>query len=757
MLSEKYQVIGESVIKKDALQKVTGKSRFAADLKMPGMLQAKVLRSAYAHAEIKGIDTSAAQALPGVAAVLTWRDVPGSNAFGIIVKDEPVLAKDRVRCFGDAVAIVAAETEEIAQEALGKIKVDYQELPPLFSPAEALAEDAPQLHEKGNILLQEQIIKGDADQALAGCPVVITQSYTTQMVEHCYIEPEAGIAYLDGEVLVIKAATQNPHYDRRDVAANMALPQNRVRIVQTTTGGGFGGKLDISVQVYLAMLAMRTKRPVRMVYDREESFVASSKRHPFTIQYTTGASRDGKIQAVKVDLVCDTGAYASYGPATIKRAMVHVTGPYEVPHVQVNACCVYTNNPRAGAFRGFGVPQAAFAHESQMDALAAATGLSAIEVRMKNALQPGAVTATGQVLGESVGLTETLAKVRDKMTAPGSRGTGPKRRGAGTASMWYGIGNTAAPNPSGAFVDLLDDGSVLVLTGCADIGQGSDTILAQIAAEEIGCQYDDVLVLSGDTGISPDAGASSASRQTYISGNAVRLAAKAAKQEVLHKAAELLASSAIDSVTLQGGQVYHLGQPTPYTVKELIRLCRAEGRLTVGSGYFNPDTTKLDPADGSGRPYATYAFATQTAEVEVDTETGKVEVLKIIAAHDVGTAINPRNILGQVDGGCAMGVGYALTEEVQLQKGAIKNPRLSEYLIPTTLDMPAMDVSIVESCESTGPFGAKGVGEPALIPTAAAIANAIHDAIGIRFTSLPITPEKIVAALKEQRESASAK
>ena len=755
MLSEMYQVIGESVLKKDALHKVTGQSKFAADLKLPGMLQAKVLRSAFAHAAIKNIDTAAAQAMPGVAAVLTWQDVPGANAFGIIVKDEPVLARDRVRCFGDAVAIVAAETEEIAQAALEKIIVDYEELLPVFSPEAAMAEDAPQLHEKGNILVAEKIRKGDAEAVLAQCPLVISQTYTTQMVEHCYIEPEAGIAYLDEDILVIKAATQNPHYDRRDVAANMGLPQNRVRIVQTTTGGGFGGKLDISVQIYLAMLVMKTRRPVRMVYDREESFVASSKRHPFTIAYTTGASADGIIQAVKIAMICDTGAYASYGPATIKRAMVHATGPYEVAHVSVDAHCVYTNNPRAGAFRGFGVPQAAFAHESQMDALAEAAGISPIEVRMRNALRVGSVTATGQVLKESVGLLETLEKVKAKMTPAADKSLGPKKRGRGTASMWYGIGNTAMPNPSGAFVDLLDDGSVLVLTGCADIGQGSDTILAQIAAEEIGCQYADVQVSSGDTGISPDAGASSASRQTYISGNAVRLAAKSAKQELLKKAAELLSSSAVESVLLRGGQVFHLGQLTPYTVKELIKLCRAEGKLTLGSGYFNPDTTKLDPATGSGVPYATYAFATQTAAVEVDTETGKVEVLQIIAAHDVGTAINPQNIVGQVDGGCAMGVGYALTEEVQLQKGAIKNPRLSEYLIPTTLDMPSVDVTIVECQECTGPFGAKGVGEPALIPTAAAIANAIYDAIGIRFYSLPITPEKIVEALRLRREAAA--
>lgn len=324
-----------------------------------------------------------------------------------------------------------------------------------------------------------------------------------------------------------------------------------------------------------------------------------------------------------------------------------------------------------------------------------------------------------------------------------------KKKGIGVASMWYGIGNTAMPNPSGAFVDILDDGSAIVLTGAADIGQGSDTIFAQIAAEEIGIDYGDVRVSSGDTGISPDAGATSASRQTYISGNAVRLAAKEAKKELILQAASIL-DCPVEGLIIRGGNVERNGAETGLKIKELVKRCRLEGKLTLGSGWFNPDTTKLDPEKGQGTPYAAYAFATQAVEVEVDTETGKVEVLRIFAAHDVGTAINPINIIGQVQGGCAMGIGYGLTEEVQLKNGVVQNPRMSEYIIPTTLDMPKIDVSIVECFEESGPFGAKGVGEPALIPTAAAIANAVYDAIGIRFTSLPISPEKIVAALIEK-------
>lgn len=406
--------VGKSVVKKDAVAKVTGKSVFAADIRLDGMLQVKVLRSSLAHALVRNIDVSRACSLPGVAAVLTYKDIPGTNAFGIIVKDEPVLVVDKVRCKGDALAIVAAETEAIASKALDLIEVDYEEIPAVYSAKDAMQDEAPRVHAAGNILAADKIRKGDAEKALNSCDVVVTNNYCTQMVEHCYIEPETGIAYMDGDVVVIKACTQNPHYDRVDVAANLAVPLNKVRVVQTTTGGGFGGKLDISTQVHLALLTQKTGRPVRLVFDREESFLATSKRHPFFISYTSGATKNGLLKAVKVHFICDTGAYASYGPATMKRALVHATGPYEVPHVSVDGYCVYTNNPRAGAMRGFGAPQMAFAHESQMDALAVKLGISPLEIRMKNALRQGSVTATGQVIKESVGLVETIESVQEK-------------------------------------------------------------------------------------------------------------------------------------------------------------------------------------------------------------------------------------------------------------------------------------------------------------------------------------------------------
>lgn len=742
-------VIGKSVVKNDALEKVLGKSQFGADLKMDGMLYGKTLRSPWPHAIIKNIDVSKAEALHGVVAVLTHKDIPGSNGFGIIIKEEPVLVSDKVRQRGDALAIVAAETEEIALEALKLIEIEYEELPAVFSPQEAMEENAPKVHGETNVLCKSRIRKGDADKALESCDIVITNTYTTQMVEHCYIEPEAGMAYMDGDTVVVKVATQNVHYDLKDIALNLDIPQNKVRVIQATTGGGFGGKLDVSNQVHLALLTWKTKRPVRMVYDREESFISSSKRHPYTISYTTGASKEGLLQAVKAEVIADTGAYASYGAGVVTRACVHATGPYEVPNVSIDTYGVYTNNPKAGAMRGFGVTQMAFAHESQLDQLAEKCGLTPYEIRTKNALRPGAFTGTGQELCGSVGMTETVNKARDKASVVlQPKENKRKKRGIGVGSMWYGVGNTALPNPAGAFVNVLGDGTVVVLTGCADIGQGSNTTMAQIAAEEIGVKYQDVTVVSADTLLTPDGGATSASRQTYISGNAVRLAAKQVKEQLLEQAAGFL-NTEIEKIAFKEGKIILSGEETKYSVKDVLHYCHQMGKLILGCGSFNPDTTKLDPETGYGRPYGTYAFATQVAEVEVDTQTGKVEVINIVAAHDVGTAINPQNVIGQIQGGIAQGVGYALTEEVTLKKGEITNPQLSSYIIPTTLDMPQVHAVIVEDPEATGPFGAKGVGEPALIPTAGAIANAIYNAIGIRINSLPITPEKILAALKE--------
>ena len=403
-----FSVVGKSVIRKDALDKVLGKTQFSADIKLPGTLHVKIFRSQVPHAILKSIDCREAEALPGVHAVLTYKDVPGSNSHGIIVKDEPVLVYDKIRKIGEPIAVVAAITEEIAEEALSLIKVEIEQLPAVFDPEQAMNPDAPKVHAEGNIMSLRKIRKGDVAKAFAVADIIVENVYRTQMQEHAYIEPEAGIAYMDGDVVVLHVSTQNPHFDRKEVARNLARPVNKVRVIQAPTGGAFGGKLDVSVQVYIALLAVRTKRPVKLVYTREESFIASTKRHPCVIYYKTAANKQGKLLAVDATIIGDTGAYASYGPGTITRSGVHVTGPYEVPNVKVDAYTVYTNNPTAGAMRGFGVPQVAFAHEQQMDIIAERAGINPVEVRLLNALRPGSVTATGQTLETGIGISETI-------------------------------------------------------------------------------------------------------------------------------------------------------------------------------------------------------------------------------------------------------------------------------------------------------------------------------------------------------------
>ena len=404
----KHSGVGSSILKPDAIAKVTGKALFAADLKRPGMVYAKVVRSETAHAVIEAIDTSAAAAVPGVIAVFTAKDVPGTNGVGMIIKDEPVLVGEKIRRYGDAVALVVAETEEIAIEAGKKIRLTLKEWPAYFYSQSAMAADAVAIHGSSNILTVRKIRKGDVEAAFAASSVIIEKRYTTQWVEHAYIEPEAGLAEYDGKMVTVWVSTQNVHFDRKEVARNLGIGVHQVRIVQAVTGGGFGGKLDISVQCYLALAAFKTGRPVKMVWQREESMIASAKRHPYIIDYKMGATAEGKLLALKANIVGDTGAYASYGPAVITRAAVHATGPYEIPNVYVDAYGVYTNNPQAGAMRGFGVPQMAFAHETHMDLLAEELGMSPFEVRMLNVLRPGGMTATGQVLEHSVGIGATL-------------------------------------------------------------------------------------------------------------------------------------------------------------------------------------------------------------------------------------------------------------------------------------------------------------------------------------------------------------
>ena len=741
--------VGIEIPKVDVLEKALGEAKYGADLPSKDSLHLKVLRSPKPHAKIVRIEMDEALKIPGVERVFTANDIPGKNLVGTITKDQPILASGRVRYIGDPVALIAAKTEEAAKEAAKKLIVDYEDLPTVHHPEQALQPYAPLIHEKGNLLLEFHVTKGEVQRGFKEAEVIVEETYTTTWVDHAYLEPDAGIAYLDEEGrITVVCPTQNVHYDQKEVASVLSLPLDRVRIIQCATGGGFGGRLDITIQCLLALAVFHLRKPVRMIYSREEVFQTTSKRHPLKIRYKSGAKKDGMLTAIEVDILGDTGAYASYGGTVAIRSAVHASGPYQVPNVNVRSRMAYTNNSWSGAMRGFGVPQMAFAHESQMDLIAEALKMDPIELRLKNCLRLGSETATGQTLMASVGIGETLKKVKewkDRLAVSKKDSEKPFiKKGIGVGSMWYGIGNTGIANPSTAQMEITPDGEVRLFTGVADIGQGSDTVLLQIASEAIGISLGEIRFIRADTAMTTDAGATSASRQTYISGNAILNAIKNLKQVAIREASQLLSIDEKDLFFEEGKVKSRTCLTTSLPVQEVAKRCR---RILRGEGSFDPETTRLDPETGQGAPYATYAFATHLAEVEVDTETGKVRVNRVVASHDVGKAIHPKNVIGQIMGGVTMGTGFALMEEfVPGETTSFVN-----YLIPTSKDIPEVTPMIVEDEEPTGPFGAKGVGEPALIPSAPAILNAIADAIGERIYDLPANLERVLEAVQRKQ------
>ena len=742
--------IGIEIPTADVLEKALGTARYGADLPIQEPLYLKVVRSPRPHAKIVRIEIDEILRIPAVERVFTAKDIPGKNRVGTIIKDQPVLALDRVRYIGDPIALIAGKTEEGVDEAAKKLVVVYEDLPCINDPEEAVKPYAPLIHEKGNLLLEFQVIKGEVQRGFKEADVIIEETYTTTWVDHAYLEPDAGVSYLDedGRITVV-CPTQNVHYDQKEVASVLSLPLDSVRVVQCTTGGGFGGRLDITVQCLLALAVFHLKRPVKIVFSREEVFQVTSKRHPLKIQYRSGAKKDGTLTAVEVDILGDSGAYASYGPTVAIRSAVHATGPYQVPNVKVRSRMAYTNNSWSGAMRGFGVPQMAFAHESQMDLLAQALRIDPIEFRLKNCLRQGAETATGQTLMASVGIAETLKKVKEWRDRSDFSRNGSKKpfikKGIGVGSMWYGIGNTGIANPSTAQMEIDPNGGVRLFTGVADIGQGSDTVLLQIASEGLGIPLREIRLIRADTALTTDAGATSASRQTYISGNAILNAIQNLKVEAIKEASRILGVEGED-LCFEDGQIKQKSKASiSIPIQEVGKRC---GRVLRGEGYFDPETTGLDPKTGQGSPYATYAFATHLAEVEVDTETGKVKVNRVVASHDVGKAIHPKNVIGQIMGGVAMGTGFALMEEFVPGKAT----SFVDYLIPTSRDVPEVIPIIVENKEPSGPFGAKGVGEPALIPSAPAILNAIANATGQRIYHLPANLEEVMKAVQKTRQ-----
>jgi CO/xanthine dehydrogenase Mo-binding subunit len=743
-----YSTIGRSIPKIGVNERLRGEPIFSGDLDFDDALVLKVMRSTKAHARIVAINYERAHQIKGVVRVFTEKDIPGKNLIGIINKDQPLLAAGNVRSVGEPIALVAAESENSAQRALELIEVIYQDLPAVFTPEDALKPDAPKIHDKGNLLFMRQVKKGDVEEAFKRCAVSVEKTYHTARIEHSYLEPDAGAGYVDEDgTLVIYASTQNPHYDHKELTGLLGLADEQVRIVQAATGGGFGSKLDLNVQGFIGLAMLHLQRPVKMVYTREETFLATAKRHPIEMTLKTAVDGNGKIIALQARITADTGAYGSYGIAVASRVAMHATGPYEVENVDIESRCVYTNTPFCGAMRGFGTPQIAVAHESQIDLLAHKLNMDPLEFRLKNVLKCGSETATGQKLTASVGIGETLEALRPyyewaKTNWLGTRIEPWQKRGIGLGSMWYGIGNTGVQNPSTARIKIDLGGTVTLYTGCADIGQGSTTVLAQIAAETLGIQPQAIRLFVADTRCTTNAGATSASRQTYISGNAVKEAAEKLADVLLTEAVNKL-KVAKSALVLEGGFVKESGNPANRVeISFLARRANQKGIPLKWQGYFDPETVPLDPETGQGVPYATYAYASQLALLTVDTLTGEVSVEKIFAAHDVGKAIHPENVNGQICGGVAMGMGFALMEE--FTPGQTLS--MKDYHVPTVADVPEIVPIIVESAEPTGPFGAKGVGEPALIPTAPAILNALADALGQRIYDLPANLERVLEA-----------
>jgi CO/xanthine dehydrogenase Mo-binding subunit/aerobic-type carbon monoxide dehydrogenase small subunit (CoxS/CutS family) len=758
---------GQSIIDLDGVAKVQGTLRFADDLYLPDMLHAKALWSQYPHALVRAVDTTLAEEVTGVVRVLTARDIPGHNGFGPLKQDQPVLCSDRVRFIGDAVALVLAETEGAAEAARDLIRVEYEPLPAVFRPQDALREDAPQIYAEGNLCKHLSHTVGDVVSGLAASDLVVEGHFETPFVEHAYLEPESGLAYWDGEVLNLRVPTQFPFELRAQLAGVLALPEESLRVQTTPLGGSFGSKIDATVEPLIALGAYLTGRPVKLTLSREESLKRSVKRHPYSMDYRVGLAKDGKILAVDAKLLSDTGPYTNLGPRVIDQACIFSCGPYDVPNLRVEGWAVYTNNVNASAFRGFGINQVAVAIESLLDEAARSLNLDPFELRLKNALKEGNTTAAGEMLRRSVAIRETLVAARETleeelpeikmMVSPG------KKLGIGVASGFKNVGaGKGKVDDAGAIFTLLPGGKVELRASAVDMGQGIRTTLAQIAQEVLSLPENALEVITGDTTLTPKHGGAVAERQTLISGNAVMEAARRFKHELIDSAATLLKSPPEEIKLLPQGLV-HLRTERVISLEKLERELEARGeRVVTEFIYVAPPTLALADVEGRKkvspeeyRNYPAYAYTTQVAAVEVEPDTGDVRLLRVLAAHDVGRAINPQKIEGQIEGSCLMAQGYALSEEFPMVEGIPTVLAYGGLHVPGISDAPTVRTLIVEKPDSTGPLGAKGISEVATVPLTPAILNAIYDAVGVRIRRLPATPSAIKAALAEGQAAQS--
>lgn len=792
----KLDTVGESIFRVDAPGKVTGRTLYPQDLTMKGMVWGATLRSTEAHARILGVDAREAEAMPGVLLVLTQKDVPGLKKHGVLWKDHDVFCHDKVRRIGDPIAFVVAESRHQAEAARDRIHVDYEPLPGLFDPRTAMADHENLIHDdQANLLYQFDLKRGDVEKAFAEAAHIAKNTYELGSVDHMFLQPEAGIAWMDGETVCIALSTQYPHFDVEEIAESLNLPRERIRYLNPAIGGAFGGREDISMQIHLCLATLKLSRPVKAVLERDESFHAHSKRHAISMEYETACDKDGRLTAMRGRFYGDTGAYASWANNVMRKCGVHAAGPYHIPNLDIESYAVYTNNPYAGAMRGFGATQPPVGYEQQMDHLAQLTGLDPSEIRRRNMFRAGSLTATGQDLLDTVPLDRCLDAVTTYFDEHPMEASGDPaiKKGRGVALAFYGTGyGNGYPDVSTAQIEFLDNGRFHLFVSAAECGQGSDTALRQIAAEALGCSMQDLDATSCDTDYTTDSGTAAASRQTYNTGNAIRKAGAEMNRRLLEEAARCLElNSEVGLIVTHEGVRLSFDGRVRLSFQELAESLRknpaadphSEEAVAAGKGAtapsrqnevtsplpladhgravllqsaagFTAQTTMMDE-NGQGSPYWPYTFGACGVEVAVDVTTGQVRLTDAISAQDVGRAINPHLVEGQMEGGFAMALGYALMEDLGLRDGRIKNDSFTGYIIPTSMDMPDLKKVIIENPEATGPYGAKGIGEPVMTYVAPAIFNAIHDAAGIRIRQLPASPDVILKALADLEASST--
>ncbi|MFZ5642436.1 MAG: molybdopterin-dependent oxidoreductase [Bacillota bacterium] len=753
--------LGRSVPDLDGEAKVKGSLVFADDKYIKEMLFGKILWSKYPHAEILSVDTSEARSMPGVAAVLTADDVPGHNGMGSLSPDQPVLCRDRVRFTGDTIAVVFAESPAIAEQAAEKIKVDYRPLPGVFSPQDGLRPDAPILYQKDNICKHLVHEEGSIEEGFRQSAVVVEGHFETPYVEHAYLEPEAGIGLIDeAGILTVYAPTQFPFEIRRQLSAVLNISEESIRVVSTPLGGAFGSKLDNTVEALVALGAYHLRRPVKITLSRGESLRMSTKRHPYWMDYRVGVDSGGRLMAVDARLLSDAGPYTALSPRVIDQACIFSCGPYRVSNVRVEGWAVYTNNANGSAFRGFGINQAAVAIESLLDEAARKLGMDPFEIRLVNALDVGDRTISGEILKASVATRATIEAARDalqkEMTLINSARAEGRCIGVGVASGFKNVGaGKGKVDDAGAIFLLQSDGRILLRASAVDMGQGIRTALLQVAAEVLGVSEGLIDIITGDTALTIRHGGAVGERQTLISGKAVELAAVQFKKKLLEKAAEYSGVSS-DVMNFNEGVIKGKSGDIVMSVKNLAATAAKAGeKIEISYYYTSPKTYALADKESKKsvppeeyRNYPAYAYTTQAAVIEVEQSTGQVKVLKVIAAHDCGRAINPQKIEGQIEGSCSMGIGYALSEAYTLKEGVPLTRTYRQLGVPTIDQTPDIQTILIEDPEPNGPFGAKGISEVATVPITPAVLNAIYDATGVRIYKLPAVPEKVLERIR---------